>query len=159
MEGKSLFFFCGFIFESFSCCFLLTFMLNCLVDCPSSLFFSRHLQRRRRRPRTSPRLRLSQPHLRLRPPQPPHPRNSSNTMMQETTGVKTVTSPLVPCLIFSHTYTAKCTERLWTHMTGPGPPHRPKSPRPCHRRRSRPNRPKVQLSLDLSILMKTELTK
>lgn len=50
------------------------------------------------------------------PPPPPHLlqflRNLLNTMMLETTGAKTVTSPLVPCLIFSCTCTAKCTKRF-----------------------------------------------
>lgn len=35
-----------------------------------------------------------------------------NIMMRETTGARTVTSPLVPCLIFSRTCTANHTERF-----------------------------------------------
>lgn len=82
--------------------------VSCLLDFPPSLFLSRprHLQCRHRR--QQPTSRPSPPQLRLRL----RPLSRLSTMTLEITGAKTVTSPLVPCLIFSRTCTANCTERF-----------------------------------------------
>lgn len=45
----------------------------------------------------------------------PRPRSRLNTMTLVTIGAKTVTSPLVPCLIFSRTCIAKLIERFVPH--------------------------------------------
>lgn len=79
------------------------------VDSPPSLFLSRPQRCRLHRERRWTR-RLSAQRLRLRP----RPRIRLNTMMLETTGAKTVTSPLVQCLIFSRTCITKHIERFVT---------------------------------------------
>lgn len=88
------------------------------VDSPPSLFLSRPRRRRRRQER--PQTRRPSP-TRLRP------RSRLNTMTQETTGAKTVTSPLVPCLIVSRTCTAKRIGRFvslfYTSFTKYGRPY------------------------------------
>lgn len=75
--------------------------LTAIVDPHPSLFPGRPSCRRRDHPQTK---RSSQPWL--------HPQSRLNIMMQETTGAETVTSPLGPCLTFSHTCTAKHIERF-----------------------------------------------
>lgn len=75
--------------------------LATIVDSHPSLFPGRPRCRRGDHPQTR---RSSQPWL--------HPRSRLNITMQETTGAETVTSPLVPCLTFSHTCTAKHIERF-----------------------------------------------
>lgn len=77
------------------------FISRCHVDSHPSLFPGRPRRRRQDHPQT---MRSWQPWL--------HPRSRLNIMTQETTGAETVTSPLVPCLIFSHTCTAKHIERF-----------------------------------------------
>lgn len=73
------------------------------VDAPPSLFLSR--------PQESPR-------TRCRLACQPCPQIPLNTMTLETTGAKTVMWPLVPCLIFSHTVTAKRIKRFVGFFVG-----------------------------------------
>lgn len=75
--------------------------LAAIGDSHPSLFPGRPRCRTRDHPQTR---RSPQPWL--------HPRSRLNITMQETTGAETVTSPLVPCLTFSHTCTAKRIERF-----------------------------------------------